>query len=179
MNSREAIVVASSDVERLHMLINSSESSRRHDQERLRVLNDELAAAEVIEDSEMPMSVVALNSYVDFTDLGTGRRHKYQVVFPPEADLSRNRVSVLAPIGIAMLGRRVGTEIECPILRGVRRFRIEQVRHGTSSEEQAAAKNSRRPLRLEVLVLLMGALRRWYWQLTQRKGFHLNSGWSN
>jgi len=178
MNGEEAIVVASSDVERLHLLIDAPGTAHRHYQERLRALKDELAAAEVIEDKQIPPSVVTLNSFVGFTDLGTGRRHEYQVVFPADADLSLNRVSVLAPIGTALLGHRLNAEVECPILRGVRRFRIEQVRHGMSLMEQTASKNLARPTQPKVIVRLKAALRRWYWRLTQRKGLS-PSEWSS
>jgi regulator of nucleoside diphosphate kinase len=138
VNNRRSIVISLVDLESLHALIESSQSVRRHDQKRIRALSNELAMAEVIDGNSMPAKIVTMNSHVDITDLGTGDRHQYQVVFPRDADLSRNRISVLAPIGTALLGHQVGTEIECPILRGVRRFRIEQVRRVEASVEASA-----------------------------------------
>lgn len=138
MGRRETIVIADSDMEKLDAMIDSSEFVLQHDRRRLRILREELAAAEVLENNKMPYSVVAMNSYVDITDLGTGRSHKYQVVFPQDADHCRNRISVLSPLGTALLGHGIGAEVQCPVLGGVRRFRIEQVRWGTSSFEVRA-----------------------------------------
>jgi regulator of nucleoside diphosphate kinase len=75
------------------------------------------------------------NAWIRVTDLGTGLTHDYQVVFPRDADLSRNKISVLAPIGTALLGYRTGSEIEWRVPGGVRRFRIDGVKKPRASSK--------------------------------------------
>jgi regulator of nucleoside diphosphate kinase len=125
-------------MEKLDALIGSAAFVLQHDRKRLKMLREELAAAEVLDNTKVPNSVVAMNSYVDITDLDTGRNHKYQVVFPQDADHCRNRISVLSLLGTALLGHGIGAEVECPVLGGVRRFRIDQVRCGISNIEVRA-----------------------------------------
>jgi len=139
MNNAKTIVVTESDMERLDDLLSSWESAQRRDQEHLGHLREELSRAEVMDGDRVPSSVVIMNSHVKITDLDSGRQHQYQLVFPRAANISQNRISVLAPIGIALLGYRVGSEVEWKVPGGVRRFRIEQVqneaaRHAVSAE---------------------------------------------
>ncbi len=75
----------------------------------------------------MPPDVVTMNSRVRVRDLRTGKEVVYQVVFPRDADASRNMISVLAPIGTALLGYQVGSEIEWDTPGGVRHLRVEAI----------------------------------------------------
>ena len=129
MKNAKTIVVTESDMERLEDLINSWESAQQRDQEHLAHLKEELARAHVLDRSRVPSSVVMMNSHVKITDLDSGQRHQYQLVFPRTANISENRISVLAPIGIALLGYREGSEVEWAVPGGVRRFRIDQVKN--------------------------------------------------
>jgi regulator of nucleoside diphosphate kinase len=129
MNNAKTIVITEADMERLDDLINSWEFVQRRDQEHLSRLKEELGRAEVLDGNRVPGSVVMMNSHVKITDLDDGRRHQYQLVFPRAANISQNRISVLAPIGIALLGYREGSEVEWKVPGGMRRFRIEQVRN--------------------------------------------------
>jgi regulator of nucleoside diphosphate kinase len=64
-------------------------------------------------------------------DLVSGERHELTLVLPRESDAGTGRVSVLAPLGTALLGYRVGDEIEWLMPGGLRRLRIEEVRPST------------------------------------------------
>lgn len=136
MNSTGAIVIASSDMAGLRALLDSAKPIRWRQRQRLTILSQTMASAEVIDG--LPTCVVAMNSHVDITDLVTGQTHQFQVVFPQDADPTRNKISVLAPLGTALLGHRAGTDAECPLPRGVRRFRIEQVRQAAKSIQALA-----------------------------------------
>jgi regulator of nucleoside diphosphate kinase len=122
------IVITESDMDKLDKLIDSSMYTRVPDREHLNVLREELDRAHVVDGEVAPPNVVVMNAWVRVTDLGTGLTHDYQVVLPRDADLSRNKISVLAPIGTALLGYRTGSEIEWRVPGGVRRFRIDRVK---------------------------------------------------
>ena len=68
-----------------------------------------------------------MNSRVSVIDLETSERFKFTLVFPEDADASANKISVLAPVGAAMLGYGVGDEIEWEVPAGTRRFQIAKV----------------------------------------------------
>ena len=129
MKNAKTIVVTESDMERLEDLINSWESAQQRDQEHLAHLKVELARAHGLDRSRVPSSDVMMNSDVRLADIDGGQRHPYQLVFPRTANISENRISVLAPIGIALLGYREGSEVEWAVPGGVRRFRIDQVKN--------------------------------------------------
>ncbi|MBN9522700.1 nucleoside diphosphate kinase regulator [bacterium] len=90
-------------------------------------LAGELRRARVVPRSELPPDVVTMNSTVCLRDLETGEEETYTLVYPTDADIGENKLSVLAPIGTALLGYRAGDVVEWPVPAGVSRFRIEGV----------------------------------------------------
>lgn len=92
-----------------------------------RDLDVELRLGKVVLPAEMPRDVVTMNSRVRLTDLDSGAELVYTLVFPADADFKAGKISVLAPIGTALLGERVGTEIQWEVPAGVRRLRIEEL----------------------------------------------------
>jgi regulator of nucleoside diphosphate kinase len=114
------IRVSRFDLERLERLLDRV--GARPELERLR---EELERAEVIEPEAMPPDVVTMNSRVRFADEETGEESEIQLVFPRHADAEQNRVSILAPVGTALLGLSVGASIEWPVPDGrTRRLRV-------------------------------------------------------
>ena len=75
----------------------------------------------------MPEDVVTMNSTVRVRDLETGEVDTYTLVYPHEADIEENKLSVLAPVGTALLGYRAGDVVEWPVPAGITRFRVEEV----------------------------------------------------
>jgi len=104
-------------------------AGRRHekDRENLAVLRDELDAAQVIQPDEVPPDVVTLHSRVRLVDSDTDQETCYTLVFPEAAVASRERISVLAPLGAAILGCRTGEEIRFRVPAGWRTVRIAEV----------------------------------------------------
>ena len=68
-----------------------------------------------------------MNSTVVLRDLDTGEVETYTLVYPNHADIARNRLSVLAPVGTAILGYHVGDVVRWRVPAGVRRLRVEEV----------------------------------------------------
>lgn len=119
------IYVTTSDYERLSHLIYQLKSSAAAD------LEEELARATVVPEFELPFAVVTMNSTVKFRDLESGKESKVTLVFPENANLDEGKVSVLAPIGIALIGLRLNEEIEWPMPSGhARRLQVVSISHG-------------------------------------------------
>jgi regulator of nucleoside diphosphate kinase len=122
------IYVTKIDRERLGKLI---EIARKRDgdanREYLNRLEEELERAETVEPQEVSPDVITMRSKVRLKDLRTGEEVVYSLVFPTEADFSAGKISVLAPVGTAMLGYRRGDVIEWVVPSGLRRLRVEEV----------------------------------------------------
>ncbi len=97
------------------------------DQKFLEDLDFELERAVVVDTVDMPPNVVSMQSRVRVADLDSGQRHEFVLVFPSEANVAANRISVLAPLGTAVLGYREGDDVEWIMPSGLRRLRIERV----------------------------------------------------
>ncbi len=87
----------------------------------------ELGRGSVVDPKKVPANVVTMNSKVVLHDLDTSEDETYDLVFPHEADASAGAISVLAPIGTAILGYREGDVVEWPVPSGLRRIRIEKI----------------------------------------------------
>ncbi len=75
----------------------------------------------------IPPDVVTMNSRVVLRDLDSDETMTYTLVFPKDADIGAGAISVLAPVGTAIIGYAVGAVIEWPVPGGIRRIRIEQI----------------------------------------------------
>ena len=111
------------DMNRLRSLIESMKSSR----EDLKTLGAELDQASVVPPSDIPPDVITMNSKAQVRDVEDDELMTYTLVFPGKANVDEGLVSVLAPIGTAMLGHRVGDEFEWQVPAGSVRLRVENV----------------------------------------------------
>lgn len=118
------IVITEADYACLRRLIDSSKQVRYRDAEHLDALEAELERATVVKDGQIARNVVTMNSRVRVRDLNDGREITYQIVYPAHADIARNRISVLAPIGTGLLGYTAGATLEWRVPAGLRRLRI-------------------------------------------------------
>jgi regulator of nucleoside diphosphate kinase len=120
------IVIADATARMLRGLL-AARAATRYDQEHLQELGVELDRALVLEPGQMPANVVTLHAVVQVLDLQSGERQEVVLVRPAEADVKARRISVLAPLGTALLGYREGDEVEWLMPGGLRRLRIERV----------------------------------------------------
>lgn len=90
-------------------------------------LRDELDRAAVIDSAAFPADVVTMNSTVEFEDLGTSEIEEYTITFPENADVEHKRISILAPIGTALIGCRVGDLVKWATPGGVRQLKVRRV----------------------------------------------------
>jgi regulator of nucleoside diphosphate kinase len=122
------IYLTEKDMDRLSQMVDSLRQSS-YDQHNVDMLKQELNRATVLPEEAMPVNVVTMNSRVRVRDLKTDKEVLYQVVFPRHADTARNMISVLAPIGTALLGYQVGSEVEWLTPGGTRYLRIEAMEY--------------------------------------------------
>lgn len=118
------IYITSKDRKRLEAIGQMTEAKDRGD---LADLVEELNRAIVVPAEEIPADIITMNSRVRLLDLDKGSAVEYTLVYPAEADVAKGKVSIVAPIGAAIIGYREGDEIEWDVPGGRRRFKVEAV----------------------------------------------------
>ncbi|WP_146908891.1 nucleoside diphosphate kinase regulator [Arenimonas daejeonensis] len=103
------ITVSSRDLARLEQLLDSP--GLRHVPAAI-ALGRELERAAVLAPEDMPPDVVTMNSTVSCVDELSGDHHRFTLAYPADADVASHRVSVLAPVGSALLGLSIGSVID-------------------------------------------------------------------
>ena len=122
------IYITTSDYHRLSGLIEMSrERNGDADREYLDQLEEELGRAELVNPKKIPADVITMRSKVSLKDLKSGQTVMYSLVFPAEADSNEGHISVLAPIGTALLGNRSGDVVESRVPSGLRRLRVKEI----------------------------------------------------
>ncbi|TZF81191.1 GreA/GreB family elongation factor [Pedobacter sp. BS3] len=100
-------------------------------------LNEELQSARIMRLEDLPDDIVATNSQVEIEEVAGGQRFTFQLVSPDEADMKKYKLSVLAPIGVALLGYGVGAEVQWEMPNGLKTFRIVNVTRDVLDVEPA------------------------------------------
>lgn len=110
-NTRPPIVISSLDADRLDALLeglSEAEFPGKSD------LEAELARATIVEPKEVPSTAVSMNSTVRFVVASTGEAFNLTLVYPKNMDSTGSKISILAPVGSALLGLTQGDEIAWP-----------------------------------------------------------------
>jgi regulator of nucleoside diphosphate kinase len=136
-----SIIVTDGDMVTLRRLVRALKYSLFRDQRQLDLLDQTLETAEVRPPGRVPKDVVRMNSRVRVLDFDTRKKGMYRLVFPDEANISRGLISVLAPIGIALLGRRQGEVVEARVPGGIKKLRVDQVRPGSDVAKEKPSEN--------------------------------------
>jgi regulator of nucleoside diphosphate kinase len=127
MMTRRQILVTRDDMARLLELVSRGRVALRRDQQHLEELERELERAEVVAPEDVPPDAVTMHSTVSVRDLDTDTKEIFTIVYPAQANTATKRISVLAPVGTALIGYRAGDVIEWAMPGGTRRLRIEAV----------------------------------------------------
>ncbi len=121
------IFITCQDRDRLKNLILKIFNERSRDMAHLSDLGEELERGEIVESRVMPPNVITMNSRFRLKDVENGEIHTFTLVYPEEANVDEGKISVLAPVGTAMLGYRVGDTVEWQTPGGLRKLRIEEL----------------------------------------------------
>lgn len=102
-----------------------------------RMLADEVDRAKIVAKSDLPSNVTAIGSIVRFHDEGSDTVRTVEIVYPSQADIALDRISVMSPIGAGLIGLSEGQSISWPDLQGrYRTLSIQRVTRPGKSDER-------------------------------------------
>lgn len=111
------IMVTSQDFERIQQAMSRSLLD-------VDLLDQELERANLVNPQDIPPHVITMNSELIYEDLATGAQRQARLVYPVDANVDKNWISVLAPLGTALLGLHEGDEIDWVMPGGTRRLKV-------------------------------------------------------
>ena len=123
----KVIYITDSDKKRLKQLIREARAFGSEHEIYIEKLEGELNRGKAVKSREIPKDVITMNSKVHLKDLATREEMIYWLVFPDDADPDQNKISILAPIGTALIGYRVGDVIEWKVPAGLRKLKVLEV----------------------------------------------------
>jgi regulator of nucleoside diphosphate kinase len=121
------ILITEQDKQKLERLLTSPVGVFVEDMRYATPLTEELERARVVGPDDTPADLVTMNSTVRVRDLDTEQESVYTLSYPHQADVARGRISVLAPIGTALLGYREGDIVEWQVPARLKRLQIVEV----------------------------------------------------
>jgi len=121
------IYITKYDLARLKELVDVGLAFKERDREYLESLQNELDRAHIVDPTAIPHDVVTMNSHVRLKDMETGEERMCILVFPSDADIKHDKISILAPIGTAVLGYRAGDTVDWVVPAGTKKMRIEEI----------------------------------------------------
>ncbi len=125
--SQRVIYITKNDMDRLLALIEGVRDNNVKTKVDLDLLEQELYRANLVEPKDVPPNVITMNSKVRIIDVESGEETIYSLVFPSEANIAEKRLSVLAPLGMALLGYSKGDIIEWQVPYGTKKIKIEEI----------------------------------------------------
>lgn len=129
MNTENSIFVTDQDYHRLSALVAQGAGPF------FEALEEELERAHIVPQKEINKDVVTMNSRVKFVDILTGQESEITLVYPQDADLENGRISILAPVGMALLGLSVGQSIDWKMPNGAtKNLKISEVLYQPEAE---------------------------------------------
>lgn len=122
------IVITEKDYERLKKLVaEEREFGGSGDSGELKALEQELDRGLIVQPADIPQGIITMNSKFILEDLDSGEEMTYSLVYPEKADLLENRISIMAPVGTAIIGYHEGDEIHWQVPTGIARLKIIKV----------------------------------------------------
>jgi regulator of nucleoside diphosphate kinase len=135
MSLKNKICITEFDLKRLKGLIKFAEEKwDKRVAQYLEELDEELDRADIVKPEEVPTDVITMNSTFRLRDLDNGEELIYTLVFPAKADSANGRISILAPVGTAVLGYRVGDTVEWDVPAGLKRLKVEAIMYQPEAE---------------------------------------------
>ena len=126
MQKRE-IYITKYDYDRLKELLSVAKAFKFQSRNDLKNLKQELERATIVDSKEVPPNVVTMNSKVELLNLDKNNTSIFTLVFPSDADIDQGKISILVPIGTAILGYRVSDTIIWHVPAGLRKIKIKKI----------------------------------------------------
>jgi len=121
------IVVNRLDYLRIQKCINDAKQFNSISASEAESLLNELNSAKIVEPQEIPENVVTMNSIVKISFLNSDKRIEFQIVYPKQANLKENKISIFSPIAAALIGYKVSDEIEWIVPAGITKIKIDKI----------------------------------------------------
>jgi regulator of nucleoside diphosphate kinase len=121
------IYITKFDMDRLLKLIEGLRLATKPVKIDLDLLEKELYSGKLVEPADVPKDVITMNSRVEVSDTESGERTTYSLVFPSAANIEENKLSILAPLGMALIGYRKGDVIEWTVPSGIKKLKVEKI----------------------------------------------------
>ena len=123
----KSIYITETDLKRLRELIMVARQYKKEEEHYLQELEAELERGIVVKSQDIPPNVITMNSEVHLRDLKSNKEKTYRLVFPDNADATQGKISILAPIGTALLGYKVGDIVEWTVPSGIAKLKVEKI----------------------------------------------------
>ncbi len=121
------IFITDYDLKRLKDMLDVAKEFKYRGRDDLKDLEVELNRAYLLASRDIPRDVITMNSKTVLIDIDSGEEMTYTLVFPRDADVDQGNISILAPIGTAMLGYSVGDTFEWKVPAGLRRLKVKKI----------------------------------------------------
>lgn len=121
------IILNKQDFSRIHKCIYDARMTNTIGITEAENLLNELNSAKVVEPGEIPDDVVTMNSIVKISFLNTNKTLQFQIVYPDQANIKENKISIFSPVATALIGYRVSDEIEWIVPSGLTKIRIDKI----------------------------------------------------
>jgi len=131
---RTQLQISNLDYQRLINLLQKIKTTMKDDLHNIETLEAEIEKAKRIEPRKMKTNVVTINSDVEVTDEDTGRLMKFKLVYPDEADFKTGKLSVLSPLGCALIGYSEGDVVEFRVPAGSKKVKIGKILYQPEAE---------------------------------------------
>ncbi len=132
--SDQFIYITQFDKDRLVHLLGEARRGEYRGSHYLDRLEKELDRANVVSSKNIPPDVITMNTKAFLVDVDSGEEMIFTLVFPEDADIVQDKISILAPIGTAMLGYRVGDVFEWIVPDGIRKIKVKEILYQPESK---------------------------------------------
>lgn len=118
-------IISETDYKTIYSLIQDLPASQRTKE--MGQLQRELNSSLRVADEKLEEDIIRLNSYFEVKDMATGKTLQLNLVMPKMADLSQQKISILSPLGVALIGFREGMLVEWVLPGGPKKLKILKV----------------------------------------------------
>ena len=123
----EKIIINRLDYARIKKCINDARQFKSITDSEVQKLVNELESAVIMEPEAIPANVVTMNSIVTVSFSNNNKQVQFQIVYPDQDNFRENKISIFSPIATALIGYKVGDEIEWIVPAGLTKMKIEEI----------------------------------------------------
>jgi regulator of nucleoside diphosphate kinase len=121
------LIINSLDYSRIKKCISDAKQFKSINEAEAAKLMSELNSAKIVKPESIPSDVVTMNSIVKLSFLNNNKQVQFQIVYPENANLKENKISIFSPIATALIGYKISDEIEWIVPAGLTKMRIDDI----------------------------------------------------